>query len=556
MRDAIIICCAADIPRAAVLARSLPSYVCYLFDPVLVDQAADAGLQHIEYLRWESCPAYHELEARAHAAATALEKRLDAALREALPDVSLAGWQHLNFYYLHMSYYWYTGLWQAMEPVLRGQQIHVLVCDNPAHNYAPSFLPALLLLQQLRATGQPFSAATYQLPTDPYDLVPDLAGGLPPGVRGDVLTHLPTCFYDLNYFNAELHASGLRCLNLRAKYWGVPVANHHDIALIPLSQAADTRPDAALQTTLEAVLDTLLAPLVGTASFRTRQAEHYAMLYRTQVICHDLLQQALRDRTPGRLLLSDHDAGFHGPLLAFAATHDIPVLMVPHAKTSGSTEFSYRHLTMLTHPLQAGPLLDGRGRQVMHHTLTYPEAQSAQTGIRPLKKIGLLLNGIALNGVLCSEFTVYMDGIRQMDRWCKEHGMELVIRSRPVQSLVRLLHDAIGADPAALRAALANTLQQFVDEIDLCLMYDAPTSAGIDVLRAGVPMLNPIPSPLGKAEGLGADTRLVPRGSVEAMLAMLDTFVADPTVLSQFSREQFGGYVARFGASAPLRRFL
>jgi hypothetical protein len=556
MRDAIIICCAADIPRAALLARNLPSYVCYLFDPVLVDQAADAGLQHIEYLRWESCPPYHELEARAHAAAAALEQRLDAALREVLPDLSLAGWQHLNFYYLHMSYYWYSGLWQAMEPVLRDKQIHVLVCDNPAHNYTPSFLPALLLLQQLRAAGLSFTAATYQQPTDAYDLVPDLAGGLPPGVRGDVLTHLPTCFYDLNYFNAELHASGLRCLNLRAKYWGVPVANHYDIALKPLGETADTRPEVPLQATLEAVLDTLLAPLVATPTFRARQAEHFAMLYRSQVIAHDLLRQALHGRAPGRLLLSDHDAGFHGPLLAYAAAHDIPVLMVPHAKTSGSTEFSYRHLTMLTHPLQAGPLLDGRGRQVMHRTLSYPEKLSAHTGARPLKKIGLLLNGIALNGVLCSEFTVYLDGIRQMDRWCKEHGMELVIRSRPVQSLVRLLHDAIGADQAALRAALGETLQQFIDQIDLCLMYDAPTSAGIEVLRAGVPMLNPIPSPLGKAEGLGADTRLVPRGSVEAILATLDTFVADPTVLHQFALEQFGGYVSRFTGSAPLRRFL
>ncbi|HEU4845725.1 MAG TPA: hypothetical protein VFT05_15765 [Burkholderiaceae bacterium] len=556
MRNAIVICCAADIPRALLVARDLPSYVCYLFDPVLVDQAADAGLHHIEYLRWESCPPYHELEARAHAAATAFEQRLDAALRDTLPALSLAGWQHLNLYYLHMSYYWYTGLWQAMEETLRGQQVHVLVCDNPAHNYAPSFLPALLLLQQLRAGGHPFTAATYQLPTDPYHLVPDLASGLPPGVRGDVLTHLPTCFYDLNYFNAELRASGLRCLNLRAKYWGVPVVNHHDIGLIPLDAAPDTRPGVALQATLEAALDTLLAPLVGTATFRARQAAHLAMLYRGQVICHDLLQQALRSHAPARLLLSDHDAGFHGPLLAYAGAHDIPVLMVPHAKTSGSTDFSYRHLTMLTHPLQATPLLDGNGRQVQHRTLCYPELQSADTGLRPLKKIGLLLNGIALNGVLCSEFSVYLDGIGQMHRWCKAHGVELVIRSRPVQSLVRLLHDAIGADPAALQAALACSLQEFVAEIDLCLMYDAPTSAGIEVLRVGVPLLNPIPSPLGKAEGLGADTRLVPRAGIEATLAMLDDFSADPTVLHQFARQQFAGYAARFGDSTPLRRFL
>lgn len=560
MENAIIIINAADIPTAIQTAKDLPSYTCYVFDPVLVDQIDSSGLQNVEFIPLDDCLPYQKMEVLAHDAAFALEAKLDLALRNVLPDISLMAWQHLNLYYFFMSYHWYSGLWQSMLSKLGKSKPHVFICDNPAHNYSPSFFPGLLLMQYLRTWDISFSATIYQKQPDKTDVVMNLCDGNPGDERYDLLTHLPTCFYDIAYFNTELQASGKSNINIMAKYWNVPVVASKNIQVIPLSDQktlGGSRSLDAIAQRLFEQLDELLTPFIATPQYRALQVRHMSTLYQSQIVSYDLLGQYFRHHRPSKMLLSDHDAGFHGPLICFAEKNNIPVFLVPHAKTSGSIEFTYNNITMLTHPIQARPLLNGNRKQVFHCALSYPEAFSSRSTMpQPIAKIGLLLNGIALNGILSTDYTIYIDGIKHIDRWCKRHGIELSIRSRPVQSMFKLLHAAIGIEHDILLTALTGSLQAFVQSVDLCLMYDQPSSAGIEFLRMGVPILNPVPAPLGKAEALSTNTRVVPRADVEDTLATLDSFVGDINLLHNFCRTQFADYVALFRESCALRRFL
>lgn len=561
MENIFIITSEHDIPIAEITAKDVSSYKVYFFDPTLADVIQGSALRNTEFVAWDGCPDYRTLVQLAHARVFALEQELDQSLRALQPECPIAAWQHLNLYYFFMSYHWYSGLWRDAGGKLREGKLYVFLCDNPANYYWPSFMPALLLLEQLRTWDISFSAVTYGARPDESDVVMNLCDGNPDHERFDLLTHLPTCFYDIGYFNAELQASGKRNINIVSKYWDVPLAATKNINLIRLnSQQVLSGGRPALEAIAEQLaekLDSLLTPYIATRDFRFRQVRQLSNLYQSQLVTYHLLEQYFRRHKPGKMLLSDHDAGFHGPLISFAEQHNIPVFMVPHAKTSVDIDFGYSNVTMLTHPMQGVPLFNGKQKRLLHFTLPYAETFSGKSAMPgPIRKIGLLLNGLSLNGILCTDFATYMKGIRKIDQWCKQHDIELSIRCRQGQALTEILYQAIGIERDSARAALAGSLQTFVQSIDLCLMYDAPTNADIEFLRVGVPILNPIPSQLGKAEAATANSDVVPRASIEDTLEMLDSFLADDNNLHEFCTKQFADYVGLFKQSHALRRFL
>jgi hypothetical protein len=389
----------------------------------------------------------------------------------------------------------------------------------------------------------------------------NLFDGNPEGQRWDVLTHLPTCFYDHPYISDELAAAGKRSINVEPKYWGVPLHSTSQVKLARLQrgelEGRGMAPLAALEGQLETGLERALAPWIASAGYRARHVRQLCNLYLSQLASLHLLERYFHAGRPARMLLSDHDGGFHGPLLAYAQRHQIPVCLLPHSKVGNDCDFSYGNLTSLTHPLQGAPLVNARGRRLLHFTLSYPEQYAASSAVpAPLRRISLLLNGLSLNGVQCTDWRSYLDGIRAIDAWCRQRGLELAIRCRPGQGLLELLEQAIGAPRAATAATLAQPLANFVQEAELCLMYDAPTSAAIEFLRQGVPILNPVPAPLSKSERLWTDSELVPRADVAATLARLDGFFDDPDMLHEFRRRQFADYVARSAQSYALRRFI
>jgi hypothetical protein len=248
MEQVLIITSAHDLPAAEQLAARLGTYRTYFFDPTLVDAIAATSLQRAELLLWDDAPSFAELEAGAHAHVRRFEEALDretAAARAALqPGPSLQGWQSLNLYYLMMNWQWYQGLWQSLEKRLRGPHPHIFVCDNPASFYWPSFVPALLLLQQLQAWDVTFTACPYGERTDESDVMMDLYGAADGAY--DVLTHLPTCFYDAQHFSAELAAAGCRRIDVKAKYWNVPMSPDTQVQLTRLRHRRDDgRDDAA-----------------------------------------------------------------------------------------------------------------------------------------------------------------------------------------------------------------------------------------------------------------------------------------------------------------------
>ncbi len=564
MKNVIVIIYSNDIPAAAEIAKNLDDYETYVFDPTLVDRVTTSKLSNVKLVAWDDCIDISELIDWSHATAFEMEKELDRSVQDIIPGVSICSWQHLSLHYFLNSYRWYSGLWENTLTDLRDSKFHVFMYDNPAQSVFPSFIPSLLLMQKLRADSIEFSAYTYGKKEDDTGLIPDLCheNHLTDN-HNTIITHLPTCLYDHTYFNDELKASGRSVTNIQSKYWDVPITAENDIGIINIKDVDDTILEKHRKQ-IEAFADCILEALhVALSSYtisnvyRTRQAEHMASIYKSQLVTYYLLEEHFKVNKPDKMLLSEHDAGFHGPLFSFAANHCIPVLLVPHSKCYGMIEFNYRNITALTHPIQGECVLDGTGRKVLNFNLTYPENFAAST-VYPgkIKKIGVLLNGISLNGVYSTRYKPYVEGIKKIYQWCNSHNIQLSVRCRPGISMLTILANETGMDIHDLSNALNVSLPDFAKSIDLCLMYDGPTSAALDFLKNSIPILNPIPEDISWHEANTVSTKVVPRNSIDVTLKTLETFVSDELNFYLFKTAQFRDYLNMFNGAYPLRHFL
>ena len=568
MEHTLIILCELDIPPALSTARGLGNYRAITFDPVLLDLMQDSGLENVEYVDFEDCPAFPDLHNNSRELSLAVERELFAAIGEFLPGVSNFAWQHLVFYFFFNANHWYRALAAYLASnasrILGETMPTIFVNDNPSLFFWPSFVPSIAMLEVFQAKGIAFKAISYEERADESDVLPMLIKFDDDAAESwDILVHLPTCLHDESFLQSELAASGKSVVNLRPKYWDVSLPAEKDICLVRCETVIPRLPpalQAALATMTTRLTDRigeLLVPYISTDSYRQRQARHLVSLYRSQLLTYFLLHDFFADRKPRKMMLTDHDAGFHGPLTAYAEVAKIPVLLFPHSKTTADIQFSRTSVHCLTHPMQGEQINDADGQRVICHKIAFPEHMSVATGLPgPVKRIGLLLNSISLNGVLNSSHKPYMAGVRLIVDWCRKRNIELVVRGRHGFTLISMLAEATGIPAGTLREVMYMPLSSFVASQDLCLMYDAPTTAALEFLRNSVPILNPTPEPLAKYEAVIANTAIIPRGSVEQILFSLDSLVADPENLRIFRLGQFANYVNSFRDSHTLRVLL
>ena len=562
MENVICIINSADLPAAVAIAKDLDDYKTYIFDPTLLETVESANLKNIILMNWDNCLDYKELERWSHATAFEIEKELDLVRSEIIPDISLHSWQHLNLHYLFKALRWYSVLWKDVIPSITNSIFYVFVCDNPSHNYFPSFIPSLLLLEYLTVNGIKFSAYTYGKKADETDVIPDLFE-FDLTEHFEILAHIPTCFYDSPYFNEELKLSGKAVVNFQSKYWNISidavrtigltkVKSENDEFLVSLGDKSNVFYERITET-----LDHLLKPYIRTVPYRSRQSQYLARLYKSQMITYYLLEKNFIGQRPSKVLLSEHDAGFHGPIVSFAQNNDIPILLVPHSKTIGNIEFDGTNITSLSHPMQGALVSDRNSKRVRNFHLMYPESLVSSTSSpEKITKIGLLLNGLSLNGILFSRFASYIDGIKRISDWCKHNKIELGIRCRPGQSLINILARETGIQIDVIKDDSSGLMDDFVKKYDLYLMYDAPTSGAVKFLQQSIPILNPVIRDLSQAETGTTSSKVIPRASVETILDILDTFVSDNVNFHIFRITQFRNYVNLFCDSYPLRHFL
>jgi hypothetical protein len=562
MENGIVIIDLEDIPFAAQLAAQLPSYKIFVFDPVLVDKLHLHKLRNIQLLTWINCPPYSELESWAHTVAYDMENEIGLAVKSILPTVSLDSWQHLNLFYLLVKLRWYSGLWDALASQMFETKIHLFLCEKSSEYHSNSYIPALLLIQRLKKSDVEFFGFTYGVELSDVALVPNLRGGLKE--EGAVIvTHLPTCFYDIYHINSEMQATNNVFVNLRSRHYDMPTHAHLNVDLIDRVEIIQNYSESTqrqlceFQCAIKDKLNQLLEKYIAIPVYRARQCEIISSIYLSQLVAFYLLDGYFAEVRPSKIIISDRSMGFHGPIISYATKYNLPVLMLPHSKTLNDIEFRYKNIVALTHPIQGLNPRNANGVMVLSCPIIYPQNWSGSNGYpRPIKKIALLLNALTLNGVYYSPFEGYIDGIKEIVAWCVRNGIEVAIRCKPSYSIIMLLSDIEGIDVASLQRSASISMSEYLKECDLCVMFDSPTSAAVDFLNNSIPILNATQRPLSTAERTFINSGVVPRESVERTLDVLDGFLSDLNSFLMFRNEQFRNYMNLGWNARPLRAYL
>ena len=539
----ILIVLESDIPSAILYASSLADsdYYTYVFDPKLLDLVVAKNFRNVRILAPAGMPDYKSLDRAAQKSAKNDEHHIDEHIRLHENSPSIYSWQNLNFYYFRIAHLWYSELWQKFleeEPTKNTYQL--FVCENPAQYYEPSFLPAILLIEKLKYKSYDYVATVYQQPClEPAVLVEVKSQGIQNTVY-ELITHLPTCFYDHEYINQEIHASGLNTLNIKAYQWNPKLLAHKHLLVKPLLIEQLSSERMSIFQQLEEIIAQTLEGAIADIRYRKIQAAHLAKIYISQLVNFEHLVNLLRKWPLKKMILSDHDAGLHGPLIAIADQLDIEVITFPHAKmSSGEMPWAIGKVMALVHPIQAKSPHQKRNSPLKSDFIRYHNTFIASnTKSESISSIGLILPAMSLNGVALSDIRAFIDGIKSLNTWSIEHGIEFKIRCKPNNSIFTLISGLLACNDSLLRKYCEISTSEYIQQIDLGILFDCPSSISIELLNRGVPTVMLRTRTLSFNESLQHDNTLIPALALGPLRSMLSRLVKNSTKFAEFKKNQ------------------
>lgn len=565
MSHLIVVTHRLDLPAAAALLSQHEDAELRVFDPQLLDHARGLGLSRISLPRRPVPSFLNELFRSSRRMMSRFQTELESLLAMHVPEARGCQWGYFNTFYalLNLSAYRQLGQLLALEAA-DGQLVH-LPGAAAAYRYGrPSFCPSMALASSLQAAGQEYRIYSYDPGGLPETQLPDWQG-LDKMPAGAMWVHLPTCFYDAPHFADQLRKAGRPCVHIPSQYYAVELPGHEGLPLSPIGavrQSLGAAHEAECQALTAKVLPhitSLLAPLMPGGQFLAWQAKAMADSLLEQLTLFRDLEQRAR-QLPSQLLISNHDAGLHGALLSHAQRHRLSVIMVPHSKFQNIPLARLPgQILCLHHPLQSARCQDLHGQQVVGHPLAFSQRLSAleePRASRPLRKLGVLLNGVSHNGLNTADIQSYLDGLRHLMDWGRQRGVDVLLRYKPTEGFPLLLQEALGLSAETLQGSVGQSLQDFVLGCDACVGYDIPTSAAIEPLLLAVPTLHCQLRSLVWEEKALLNTDVVPSLLLEECLDELDAWWRDPALRWDFLRQQHARVAQRLAQAPSLAQYL
>ncbi|MCE4556123.1 hypothetical protein [Pelomonas cellulosilytica] len=548
-----------DLPMAAALVADKGCRA-FLPDPVIYDRALGQGiaapLVHVRSSADIAGAAFTDAQRDARALCRDLGEVL-AAIAPAAVD---GAWSGHRIFHLLWTLHGYRRIWPEVLAQHTHDHWHVLL-PQQAHTYGVhSFVPGLLLVNELRDRGLHHTAYGFDCPgLDAYQL-PDLRQ-LPAAL--DLIAHVPTCGHDARYIADELRASGLRVGALSPQMYDVPLDGVPASGLVGLPEvrallgAQACARVQALRVPIEDVLRRHLVRWIAQPRFLDLQLQALWEALEAQTLFYLWLEQHFAGRPPRQLLISNHDATVHGALMTYAREQGMATLVLPHSRVHNLAIKSDGLAPLcLHHAMQDGPCLDLADRVLPSGPLRYPGDWQAPAETGELRTVGLVLNGISANGMCMVDFTAYAGAVQGWRDWAAQRGLTLKLRVRAVETPVTLVAQCLQTDVDGLMQNTQGSLLEFARGCDLTLGFDVPTSGLQDLVREGLAVMQVELRPLAWHEWSIVDERVVPRyGMVEAQqrLALMQ---ANASVFARYRRAQFDAARARTADARPLRDWL
>ncbi len=527
--------------------------VAYYFDPTLADYVALKGVESIIYVERRSEFSSSLMQINSRRCAADFEIKISEIVRKYTEVSDVIGWQYLTLRYFFLNYFWYFELWNEMSYQIPEGEVNIFVNNNPHYLNQHSYLPSVLLMQRLSSIGRKYKAYLYGEINYGLDDVLDVEGHQL-ARDCDVLAHLPTIIHDATYVESEL-SEFKSIINIKSKYWDVPINNAIVNIGFVKSEGTEFQNEIFFNEILRTEIDGLLSKYFSSHDFRKRQVEFFIKVLTYQLKNYHLISHYFSKNKPKRLLISDHDAGLHGPILKYCNDEEIDIYVFPHSKFLLDNGFNTRKTTYLNHSIQRSITCIHTGAKLKSN-LIFPDMNkmvSKKVASKNVKSIGLILNGLSEGGVLTLNFEKYLNGIKILSDWCSSKSIIMKIRCRPDMPVRSFLNNLFAGTENVTIDSFEIGLTDFTSNIDLCVMYDIPTSASISILNSNCPLINILPAELDFWISGWIDEDVVPFYDIDSGVVKLDSLLS---TLDVFLENQQAEYKHRICKSKRLSAIL
>ena len=470
--------------------------VAYYFDPTLADYIEFKRCENIHYIGRVGPFSSSVMQVDARRCALDFENQISELVKKYTKVSNVIGWQHLTLRYFFLTYFWYFDLWNEMSSQIPDGEITIFVLNNPQYLHQHSYLPAVLLMQHLSSIGRVYKAYLYgEVNYNHSDVLDVLGAQLEVGC--DLLIHLPTILYDAKYVEEAL--LGVKSVvNIKSKHWDTNINKGSiNIDFVGLDNL-NFYDSSKLKEALVSAIDGILSKYFSAHDFRKRQVNMLVEMLNCQITNYYLIDYYFANNKPKKLLISDHDTGLHGPILRYFENEGIEIYVFPHSKFHSDNGFRTRKTNYLNHPIQRS-ITCFHGGAKPKTNLYYPKLKKSIASdfkSKDIRTVGLMLNGLSEGGILTLNFERYINGIKILSDWCILNSLIMKIRCRPDMPIRAVLRVLLEQNKNIIIDSAEVQLNEFISAIDLCVMYDTPTSAAISVLDSSCPLINIVPGEL------------------------------------------------------------
>jgi hypothetical protein len=478
-KNIIFILLREELPLVKKLTNQLEDYEVFIFDPTIVDEAISEGIGNINFQAVQNHSSRKVQDEWAWNKAIEFGRKINAI--NSL-EIDISTWQHLNFYYLITRLRWFKDQWIDVLPRFKNNTIHFFLNLATQELYFPSFIPGISLLQAINKLNISKECYPYELNVPNIDLIPDL--GEYPNKKFDLLIHAPTLVHDKDYINSELSKVTKTTICLPSRLWDIHINTNErlHLRLIPQEEL-----DSITQFNLsemKMLLEELIGEYITSGIFKNKQIDAILSSYKRQFILFKDLNEYILN-PPSKIFITDHDTGFHGPILSFAKKNNIEVLRFPHSKFSYDLlEPNIKSLTFV-HPIQSKKDFDLKGEVLHTEKISFGLSfMSKATKSDELSTVGILLNATTLSGNYHTYFTQYLEGLKELINSLKSINITPLIRSRPGNTIKHFINQ-INTDISFHEGLF----DHFYENVDLVIMYGEPTSGLINILNSECPLV-------------------------------------------------------------------
>jgi hypothetical protein len=470
--------------------------IAYYFDPTLTDYIEFKKCENINYIGRVGSFSSSVMQVDSRRCALDFENQIGELIRKYTKISNVVGWQHLTLRYFFLTYFWYFDLWNEISYKFPDGEINIFVLNNPQYLHQQSYLPAVLLMQHLSRIGRVYKAYLYgEVNYNQSDVLDVIGTQLEVGC--DLLIHLPTILYDAKYVEEALFDLD-SVVNIKSKHWDTNI-NKTSINIGFVGSDNHNFYDAKkLKEALMSIIDGILSKYFSTHDFRKRQVNLLVEMIDCQIINYYIIDHYFTINKPKKLLISDHDTGLHGPILRYCENEEIEIYVFPHSKFHSDNGFRTRKTNYLNHPIQRS-ITCFHGGAKPKSNLYYPKLKKSIASdfeSKNIRAVGLMLNGLSEGGILTLNFEKYINGIKILSDWCTLNSLIMKIRCRPDMPIRGVLKVLLEQNKNIIIDSAEVQLNEFISAIDLCVMYDTPTSAAISVLDSSCPLINIVPGEL------------------------------------------------------------